>query len=99
MQWSQKFILRLHFLYFNKRSNSILNLLKKKILKKVFFKKNSMNTTFFPKKIFSFTTYFEQRHRTMVFLKNHNERYVAKMFFYWRKKLYLQRKKIIHLCF
>ena len=58
-----------------------------------------MNTTFFPKKIFSFTTYFEQRHWTMVFLKNHTERYVAKMFFYWRKKLYLQRKKIIHLCF
>ena len=41
MQWSQKFILRLHFLYFNKRSNSILNLLKKKILKKKFFLKKT----------------------------------------------------------
>ena len=41
MQWSQKFILRLHFLYFNKRSNSILNLLKKNILKKKFFLKKT----------------------------------------------------------
>ena len=52
-----------------------------------------MNTTFFPKKIFSFTTYFEQGHRTMVFLKNHTERYVAKMFFYWEKETLFTKEK------
>ena len=55
------YVSRLPFLYFDKTSNKqYLNFIKA-------IKKINTHHFFFPKKLFSFTTYFQQRHRTMVF--------------------------------